>query len=615
MLGVINCNNLAQLKAAWDAVVLTNRQDVPRAYFEQDRNGTWANLINHLANHPRIQWFHYSDGSDGIALRLYDQNFKDNNQNDFKEKGASDEEWVVLRGKELGGTDGNCKIQMRQACGEDNIWSWSDRPNAGNNGQTRLEYFQAKNVAPPEPDMLVVRIDNIAQLKIAWDAVVAANHQQVPNAHFIQDQNGLFQQLVAHLAQHPRIQWYSYTDGNNGIALRLYDQEFMNQFPGDFVANDLNGEGWVVLQGVGLGAPGEPCKQGMRAAFGANNANLWTWGNRPNPGDQNQTRIQYFQAKNVPPPSPPMSSERELAALVKQFRQVILYGPPGTGKTRLAKRAALELLQPGQPQMKDGQVEAALTALRINEQRFNLVVFHPSYEYEHFIGGISPQINAAGGLTYSTEPGVFLKLCLKAQIIDKPVLLIIDEINRGNLPKLLGELIYSLEYRGENNAVELPFNYRDLNGVERDSIFVPKNLYIIATMNSSDRSIGHIDAAVRRRFPQKLVGPDREAVISNWSAEGAAEGDGPCGILLAGLMLDINSALEKGELGKEIGVGHSYFLCDRTNGEVNIREQVRRKWEYQVLPLLNEYRNVTSLESETVRRYSDRLQQILGNNG
>ena len=358
-----------------------------------------------------------------------------------------------------------------------------------------------------------------------------------------------------------------------------------------------------------------------------------------------------------PVPQVPLVSTFGVSQLALQSRQVILYGPPGTGKTRVAKRAALELLNPGSvcptfqcpvcntpvrlteqnanqevecqragcqgriqmpAEVADQQVEESLSGTA-QQGRFELVVFHPSYEYEQFVGGISPTNDGNGALAYLTKPGRFLRLCLMAQLTHQPVVLIIDEINRGNLPKLLGELIYALEYRGERradgveiNAVALPFSYANPpEDARRQTIVIPRNLYIIGTMNSSDRSIGHIDAAVRRRFPQMLIPPDPAVVRNAWAADPA------CGDLLANLMTDINNELAAAsELGDEIGVGHSYFLFDPAvmgpGGEPNPRTQVRNKWKYQVEPLLREYRNVTSLEQATIVAWRNRLHQILG---
>ncbi len=244
-------------------------------------------------------------------------------------------------------------------------------------------------------------------------------------------------------------------------------------------------------------------------------------------------------------------------------RQIILYGPPGTGKTRLARRAAYALLD-GPPPLPDD--DAAIEAFfSERDAQFKLVVFHPAYEYDQFIGGLSVELTDKGQPHYEKLPGVFTQMCEAAAICDEPHILVIDEINRGNLPKLLGELIYALEYRGN----EVVFSF---DGEKRP---VPKNLYVIGTMNTADRSVGTLDAAVRRRFNFHRVGPEPEVV-----------GDSK----LKGLMRTINRELldlsaNIPELA-DLQVGHSYFLgCDAVAFDL--------RWRLEVRPLLDEYRRLT----------------------
>lgn len=292
-----------------------------------------------------------------------------------------------------------------------------------------------------------------------------------------------------------------------------------------------------------------------------------------------------------PNPPPPEFVEAEMNALLKQLGQVILYGPPGTGKTRQARRIALALLE-GKEAIGEDESEKAVKERLAKFQeagRYNLVVFHPAYEYEQFVGGIAAA-PAAGGqqMSFRTEAGVFLRLCRQADANrNQPSVLIIDEINRGNLPKLLGELVYALEYR--DDAVTLPFAYQDSNQLK-----VPKNLYVIATMNSSDRSIGHIDVAIRRRFGLVPLGPDREVVRKAW-----ADIDEGYGGQLAALMDRLNKVFkdsnQDGFAPGELGVGHSYFLPAEDAQGDDAKAQVRRKWEYQVQPLLREYAQMLNL--------------------
>jgi DNA polymerase III delta prime subunit len=449
----------------------------------------------------------------------------------------------------------------------------------------------------------VVQSQNVRNLVTGWEQL--AHNHNAAQAQFRYEET-----LFAHLeeARFRRIQWFYYNDNDNGVTIRLYDSDFGVAYPNDFVEGNC-----VVLRGRHLGPAGGPLKGAMRALFNTR---------RPphDLGADFQTRIDYFErlnnGVNPPPnggdwlpPNVPPDNFQQLVEMLPQFRQVILYGPPGTGKTRLAKQAAYKMLKQEDPPPNDEDVERALAQLQ-KERRFDLVVFHPSYEYEQFVGGIAPAAAAGDkGLHYDVKPGVFLDLCRQASK-DRPVVLIIDEINRGNLPKLLGELVYALEYRGENNPVRLPFEYSFEGAAKSNILCVPKNLYIIATMNSSDRSIGHIDAAVRRRFPQVLVGPDSAAIRGNW----VAARDPDRGERLGALMKDLNAKLKEGELGKEIGVGHSYFLCDpelrEPNGNPDLCKQIRRKWRYQVLPLLEEYKHLTELTADTIQQYSDRFEEI-----
>jgi 5-methylcytosine-specific restriction protein B len=156
---------------------------------------------------------------------------------------------------------------------------------------------------------------------------------------------------------------------------------------------------------------------------------------------------------------------------IERKGQAILYGPPGTGKTWTARLLARYLAAAG-----DGLIE--------------LVQFHPAYSYEDFVQGIRPAASN-GELTYALEPGRFLDFCTRASTRTGISVLIIDEINRANLSRVLGELMYLLEYRTQANEVPLAGGNR---------LHIPEQVRVIGTMNTADRSIALVDHALRRRF-------------------------------------------------------------------------------------------------------------------
>jgi 5-methylcytosine-specific restriction enzyme B len=237
------------------------------------------------------------------------------------------------------------------------------------------------------------------------------------------------------------------------------------------------------------------------------------------------------------------------------------------------------------------------------EAAFELVVFHPSYEYEQFIGGITAKASGEGKVRYEVEEGTFLRLCDAQRAV-----LVIDEINRGNLPKLLGELVYALEYR--DSPVALPFERPGRSPGEDRMLKVPGELFVIATMNSSDRSIGHIDVAVRRRFALVPVEPDPAVVMAVWKERFGRGGEAFAGDLI-GLMGRVNGVLGKDRQdGIHLGIGQSYFLPRDAPEDVDFetaQSTVRNRWEYQVRPLLDEYEVMAGVDVVEYREDLDEL--------
>jgi len=223
--------------------------------------------------------------------------------------------------------------------------------------------------------------------------------------------------------------------------------------------------------------------------------------------------------------------------------------------------------------------EANFLKLLKEEQKLSkFIQFHPSYTYEDFVRGIQIDIEN-GHPKYKAVNKIFAELCDEA--LKNPELkyvLIIDEINRANLPAVLGELIYALEYRGE--PVETPY---EVNG--NRTLIVPENLYIIGTMNTADRSIGHIDYAVRRRFffipvwaNKELIKNDRARELYEKTIEEIFKKD--------------NLSPEFQDKVEDVKIGHTYFLGDE--------EKVAYKFVYQVIPLLIEYIQDGILKGEEV---------------
>jgi DNA polymerase III delta prime subunit len=230
---------------------------------------------------------------------------------------------------------------------------------------------------------------------------------------------------------------------------------------------------------------------------------------------------------------------------LQRKKHIIIQGPPGTGKTFVAER---------------------LARLIVSETIgfYELLQFHPTYAYEDFIQGIHPRIEG-GALSYEVKGGRFLDFCAKALKREgAPCVLIIDEINRANLGRVFGELMYLLEYRDKT----IPLAYGgELN--------IPENVYLIGTMNTADRSIALVDHAFRRRFSFIYLAPDY-AVLRRYLDECELPADS----LISVLKL-INTAIDD----PHYEVGISFFLKDG----VRLKETLQDVWHGEIEPYLEEY--------------------------
>jgi 5-methylcytosine-specific restriction protein B len=259
-------------------------------------------------------------------------------------------------------------------------------------------------------------------------------------------------------------------------------------------------------------------------------------------------------------------------AALQRKRQVILYGPPGTGKTYWAERSAQELVARSWFGQSWEQLSTASRELIERTMPIEICSFHPAYGYEDFLEGYRPSVSTAGALAFSLQDGVFKQLCERARN-DKAhsYVLIIDEINRGDIPRIFGELLTLLEKDKRGKTVRLP-----LSG---GAFSVPDNVLLVGTMNTADRSIALLDAALRRRFAFIELLPD-STTLTGISVNGL-----PLGPWLDELNRRV--VQHAGRDARSLQIGHSYLLP----GGSPVRELGRfaEILRDDIIPLLEEY--------------------------
>ncbi|PHR90085.1 MAG: hypothetical protein COA78_35440 [Blastopirellula sp.] len=237
----------------------------------------------------------------------------------------------------------------------------------------------------------------------------------------------------------------------------------------------------------------------------------------------------------------------KLDLYLKDKQQLIFYGPPGTGKTFVALEYARYLTQ--------------------NKGETHTVQFHPSYAYEDFMEGLRP-VTREGQLTYEVQDGIFKEICDKARANpDAKYVLLVDEINRGNLPRIFGELLFLLERREETTL--LPYSKKQFS--------IPRNVILLGTMNSADRSIALMDLALRRRFHFVSMEPRVEVLLA-WLKDKKKP------LWIKNLFEQLNETLRSENIDEDHLIGHAHFMSSHLDDEY-----LELIWEGTIEPMLREY--------------------------
>jgi 5-methylcytosine-specific restriction protein B len=390
----------------------------------------------------------------------------------------------------------------------------------------------------------------ISRMTIKAIGIIVANHKDGRTVEVEWDQN--FEEK----------DWYFYTNRSTLWHLRV-DKEY--KYPElslklrDFVwySKKQDYEWWIKLWGIG---------KNVTVIDGAD----ITMANKP-------FSIEDIIASGV------FLTEAELTQIQDRLlskKAMILQGPPGVGKTFIARKLAFALMK------------------EIDQSRLEMVQFHQSYSYDDFVRGYRPVAGKAG--SFGLQNGVFYNFCQKAiNDPDREYVFIIDEINRGNLSQVFGELLMLIEHDKRSPEFALPLIYRT---DDEPRFYVPPNLYLIGLMNVADRSLAMVDYALRRRFVFTTLKPQYEsAQYRQWLADRSMNAD------LINLIIERMTALNKEIredplLGENYQVGHSFFCPKGDNFAGLDRNWYNLVVHTEIIPLLKEYWFDNQTKAEEVER-------------
>lgn len=280
--------------------------------------------------------------------------------------------------------------------------------------------------------------------------------------------------------------------------------------------------------------------------------------------------------------NPPKQGDKAMTGKLN----TILFGPPGTGKTYKTINHALSILMRSYFQDDRAEAKKVFDAY-VAKGQIVFTTFHQSYGYEEFIEGIKPDINPESSeIRYKVQDGVFKALCQTAlSNTDKNYVIIIDEINRGNISKIFGELITLIEPSkrlgaDEAMTVKLPYSGYDFG--------VPSNVYIIGTMNTADRSIALMDTALRRRFEFIEMMPDYDVIARELGDNGNIDLGDSKKLDIVNMLKTINQRISY-LYDRDHQIGHAYLLSLKGKEGKEALAELDNIFRNKIIPLLQEY--------------------------